>query len=657
MVMTELEEKIVYLNKLYREGTPEVSDEEYDLLLIQLGKVQPESFLLQKGVIEEKPQTREKKLPVKMMSLNKVKTINGLIKWCEKLGLHEEDELTITPKFDGLSVCTIINSNGLQFITRGDGEIGQDCTLHCKEIIKREIPTLEEHILRGEIIILNQVFKDPVFSKYKNSRNTATGFINGDFDENIPYNKMSIIFYEDLKNDSLSKSQLLDLINKDFNFPYISYLTIKVKDFSNKSSLDALTLIFNGFKEIYPVDGLVIEVNDFKKRKGTESNGNPSYQIAFKPSIFSDVKSTKIIDIERNINRWGIITPTLIVESTEISGVTINRVNGINMSYIYDWFLFPGQTINIIRSGEVIPKVIASSGVNIPFVEDYDFQKEYEHDYFIQQQEISNLVKDEWVSQKLMDDYSICPFCGESLVWDENYVNLLCSNGKCYGIKKQKVIEFFRICEVDNFGETTFSNLYDLGFDSIQKILNISEAELSVIEGFGEVSIKSLLKEMKLIKNSKISMSQLMHASGYFPGLGEKTLQLILDNWDGKSLETLYLIKGVGEKIVRIYYNNIISFTEDSQFKDIKISYIQTPKEEVIDNKFENMVICCSGFRLTKEQEVIIQRGSGKIVDGVNKNTTLLVLKDIESNSSKTQKAKEFGIKILSREQFLDLLK
>lgn len=655
--MTELEDRIVYLNKLYREGRPEVNDEEYDLLLEVLKESQPESFLLQKGVIEEKPKTRDRKLPVKMMSLNKVKTVENLIKWCEKLDLSEEDELIVTPKFDGLSVCTILNTDGLQFITRGDGDTGQDCTPHGKKIIKRDISTLNERVLRGEIIILNQTFKDPVFSKYKNSRNTATGFINGDFDENIPYHKMSIIFYEDLKNDSLNKSESLDLINRDFNFPYIPYLTIKVKDLRSKNALDSLTLIFNGFKEIYPVDGLVIEVNDFKKRRGVESNGNPSYQIAFKPSIFSDVRITKVLDVERNINRWGVLTPTLTIEPTEISGVTVSRVNGINMSYIFDWLLFPGQTISIIRSGEVIPKVISSNGINIPFIEDYSSQKEYEHDYFLRKLKINSLKENNWSYQEFIDDYSICPFCGESLVWDENLINLICQNKECPEVKKQKVVEFFRICEVDNFGETTFSNLYDLGFNSVQKILNISEAELSIIDGFGETSIKSLLKEMELIKNSKISMSQLMHASGYFPGLGEKTLQLILDNWDEKSIETLYLIKGVGEKIAKIYFDNIVSFTEDPQFQNIKVSYIKTIKEEVTDNKFENMVVCCSGFRLTKEQEGVIQRGNGKIVDGVNKNTTLLVLKDIESNSSKTQKAKEFGIKILSKEQFLDLIK
>ena len=120
---TELELSIIKANDDYREGNPQITDEEYDNLLSILKRKQPDSELLKKGVLEEVKEERKQELPIPMYSLNKVKSTKELLKWIESKGGHQLDTLIITPKYDGISL--VVDEASDSCWTRGDGEMGQ----------------------------------------------------------------------------------------------------------------------------------------------------------------------------------------------------------------------------------------------------------------------------------------------------------------------------------------------------------------------------------------------------------------------------------------------------------------------------------------------------------------------------------------------------
>jgi DNA ligase (NAD+) len=293
-----------------------------------------------------------------MMSLDKVKTIDAFLKWANNF---PGATFVITPKYDGLSVGM---SEGKAW-TRGDGIIGQDCTQHV-QVSHLTFDIADGDIVRGEIIIDNRDWK--FFKKInptaKSQRNSATGLINGDYDskKEQEYGCLRIMPYEIMGSNLDKDRQLCKYFNSEYaKIDDLRYVTEKF-----------LFDLFNKWRKKFPIDGLVIDVNEAKYRKGVEANGNPSYTIAYKHTSFSERKDGVVDRIERSINRNGVITPVVVLkEPINISGADILKVSAINMRYVKDWGLYPDTRITIVRSGEVIPIIVSVENVDIPFREDF----------------------------------------------------------------------------------------------------------------------------------------------------------------------------------------------------------------------------------------------------------------------------------------------
>ena len=355
-------------NNSYREGRPFLTDAEFDALEENLRMLNPEDEWFKSGVNDLTPKKRKVRLPYPMMSLDKVKTINAFAAWAQKF---PNATYVITPKFDGLSV----GRDGDTSWTRGDGTIGQDCT---KQLMYVNCPynSKRHTVVRGEIIFDNQnwsKFKE-LHPEASSSRNSATGLINADFDVNRieEYKLLRVMPYELVGSQASKIMQLLYLGSEEYEW------IRNIKDITE----DKLLNLFLKWKTQYPIDGLVIDINEPEYRTGTEANGNPSYTIAYKSPSFSEVGEGIIQDIELNINRNGIITPVVILkEPISLSGAMVSRVSAINMNYVTLWGIVPGEKVQIIRSGEVIPKIIGIGSVTIPFRENYNKVGDYLIDY------------------------------------------------------------------------------------------------------------------------------------------------------------------------------------------------------------------------------------------------------------------------------------
>lgn len=626
-------------NRAYREGNPIMSDVEYDALEDKLRKIDPENEWFKRGVNDDKPKNREMELPYPMMSLDKIKKYDDLMVWMKKF---PKASFIVMPKYDGLSV----GMTETKAWTRGNGVVGQDCGEHVSAVYIK--PDTSGMTVRGEIIIDNSDWKKfkTININAKSQRNSATGLINGDFDVNRKeeYGLLRIMPYE-IQGSNLDKEeQLKRMVNNNYEKivnPY--YLTE-----------DKLFKLFVSWSKLYPIDGLVIEVNEDEYRHNVEANGNPSYAIAYKHPSFSEMGRGVIEKIERNINREGVVTPVIILkEPVNLSGADIQRVNGINMRYIFDWRLYPGEEVTIIRSGEVIPKIIGVGGKCIPFKEEFTNIKEYKEAYNIAVRERRNDFFD--AISTCDKTLEMCPVCGaklEELIGpDGDWCELVCMNPECEGQLLDSIVKFFEIAGVDGFGSKTFEQLFTAGLISKPfDVFKLKYDDLIVLDGWAEKSVENFISEMNRIRTS-LPLARFLHATGWFADLGEKTLQKIIDA-DGWGMDSFELVDIEGVQQITadkfldgFYMYNKYEYVIDHYFK---FAYTKTPKSE---GKLSGLVVCATGFRDQTLFKMIKENG-GVVGDGVTKETNCLIVKDINSTSSKVKKAEKMGIEILDIDGF-----
>lgn len=655
MNIQELKRKLKLANDAYRKGSPIMYDEEYDSLENDLREKSCDDEWFKKGVNDETPKDRAFKMPFSMMSLDKVKTIEALKSWAAKF---PDSTLIITPKYDGLSVG--LSREGAW--TRGDGVIGQDCTRHVKDISMR--PDVDDNtIIRGEIIIDNRAwntFKENNPTA-KSQRNSATGLINGDYDakRKDDYNCLRIMPYEIMGSELNKDKQLLKYFNMEF---------VKVKDV-NKITEKFLFELFNKWRKKFPIDGLVIDINESVYRKGNEANGNPSYSIAYKHPSFSERKDGIIDHIERNVNRDGIITPVVVLkEPINISGADILKVSAINMRYVQDWGLYPNTKVTIVRSGEVIPKIVTVENVDIPFKENFLKYSTYDLAYLsaiqLRQMQLFKAIKDKLtgctdINRDTRYDYMFetCPICGSSLskvMTDEGeWCDVICKNVNCEGRLFSRISKFFKICGIDGFGEKTFNSLVSGGLIERTpfEVFSLTYDNLIELDGWGEVSVNKFIFEIDKLR-TELPFVKFLHATGWFSDLGEKTLQKILanDGWN-KTEDELIKIEGVQKITANKFRDGVAAYLENEEL--INSIFTFKKEDEVMERKgkLNGMVVCMTGFRDKDLVNNIIELG-GVVGDGVTKATTCLIVKDATSNSSKIQKAMKNGIEILEIDTF-----
>lgn len=642
--INELKDYLVKANNAYRDGSPLMSDAQFDALEEQLRIIDPSNEWFAKGVNDATPKKRKVKLHYPMMSLNKHKTIDSLRSWASN---YPNATFIITPKFDGLSV----GMKGNVSWTRGDGTIGQDCT---KQLMHVHKPNVSENtVVRGEIIFTNKNWEK--FKKINpeavSSRNSATGLINGDFDVNRlhEYGLLTVMPYEIINNDIPKETQLRILMSDVY---------YKVFDI-NQLNDDFLLNLFLTWKNDYPIDGLVIDVNEVEYRNGTEANGNPSYSVAYKSPKFSESATGIIKEIELNVNRYGIVTPVAILEEPIfLSGAQISRVSAINMNYVMLWGIVPGEKVQIIRSGEVIPKIIGVGNVIIPFRETYEKVGNYLADY--NENSTKRLFEMKETNVKFPDYLKVCPHCGTQLQMLTNEIaewcEMYCPNEKCHGRIVETAVKFFTITKIDGFGDKKITQIANDFIDGnipiFFKILDVNVDYLLGLEGWAETSANAFVKECEKIK-TQLPFTRFLHATGWFGELGEKTLQKIIDadGWN-TTIEDLVKIEGVQTKTAMTFCagKKIYETYKEIVEHMFKFAFIKT-SDVVKEGKLSGLNVCMTGFR-DKMLSTQISENGGNVLDSLTKNVNCLITKDKSSTSSKIVKAQKMGIEVLDIEEF-----
>ena len=612
MNKSELETLIKHHNDLYWNGKElEISDVEYDKLVEELKKIDPENELITSFGKENLDNEKTIKHSKKMLSLNKIYSKDDLVAWVFKVSRNSNESFLIQPKYDGMS--GLLENGTLS--SRGNGEYGLDYTDKLKMIsldTDKSIDVKKDTLL-GEIIISNSDFntiykniKSKSGIPFKNQRNGIAGILGTD-DANYYYNQGAKITFVDYDKNSWETT---------------------CEKFGN----DWENIVENILNNInYPLDGIVIKLKDqvYSESLGCTSH-HPKGAVAFK---FTNQKAnSKLIDVEwgmgkRNISAVGIIDPV------EISGITIKRVklqltkpqNTSVETYVMDGSLQIGDNIVIERAGDIIPHIISSTpGENRKRV---------------------NLEK--------------CPFCGGDLIVNETSVQ--CANENCTENRIQDVYSSVVTLGFKNVGEAyirTIINDNSLNVKHIADLMELKPDDLKLKE-YGTRKKEIFFEEMDKVK--KNTTKELVFASLNLYNIGKTVSKLLVNNFDWNDLITgnitetqLLSINGIGATVVDTLTqylgkdnwvtDNLKRLTSICEFKDI----------QEIKN---GLTVCFTGkmeYPRSKMEQIASEKGFVP-VDHVDKNLNILVTADPNSNSSKIQKAKKYGIKVISETDFINM--
>lgn len=632
-----LAERIARLNKAYRQGSPEVSDAEYDAEVEKLRELDPFNdwfFQTEPAPVGE---SRKVSLPIPMKSLNKAKSVHEIMAWYNQFALNHTQQIVITPKFDGLSLL-VNEQTGMAYSRGGADNEGQNCKAHIETAnIKRDsskcMYTFGEFVF--SCVAWNNFFagriNEDTGEKYKSPRNTAAGMLNRD----IPIKQLLYVDFYRYGTDPHSLQQFENYVDL---YTYLArtydqeplYNVCKVEELTEEYLLS----LYKEWRKRYYIDGLVIYINNtslWEKIGRHSTTGNPLYAIAYKHPDFTESFETTVKDIAWKVSKSGALKPVVNIEVVDTGDCQMENPTGYNASWIADMGIAPGAKILVTRSGGVIPKILQT-------LTPASDEEQYE----------------------LWDDMTECPHCGSPTAWNSTHKELMCTNPNCWGVRLAKNIFFFTVCGVENMGEEMFNKLFDAGYRTILSILNITFDEICEIETFADGTANIILENMKRIK-AGVDLPTLMQASDCFSGIGKVKAQKLIDSLTPEQLNKLYDPYYIEEsaryhaeeatsEMERSFWNGYNSFKQFVQTNRLMI--IKPAKIEIdVNGQFANMAICFSGIR-DAELETRIIAGGGSIASGVSKKTTLLVVKDVNGTSGKISKAHQLGVPVMSMDDF-----
>lgn len=616
MTKKQLEGAIKYHNKkYYEENSPEISDIEYDSLVEQLRSIDPDNELVN-GFFQELALSDKKKKVVKgidMMSLDKAYSIEDVINWAEKYKRSDSEIFTIQPKYDGISANYEKHRNLLYTRARSKEEFGIDLSdkipiLVCITGNPPEAKCLFdiEKDVRGEILIRQDIFNSNrhVFvrsntgEQYKTTRSAAAGILGRD---NVDMSLLGYIHFVDFNVYSIDS------------------------DFNNLNN--AITYAKEEFKKLgFPMDGIVIKIKDIEYRKslGTTTH-HPRGELALKPK--NPTGETTLIDIELSIGKSA-ITPVGIVEPVEIAGNVNSRVSLHNWKFIIDNDIQIGDRILIQKAGEIIPQY-------------------------------HSLVERTKNSKKINIPEK-CPNCESKLVWDGP--NLRCINSICEGTLLKKLTDSIKRIGIENIGPSTVCKMIsDLGCKDLIDIFNLKKEDILKLDNFADISSNNLILEIEKVKNNKVHDWRVL-ASLNIEGVGRSLSKIILkevsfDLLRRLSENQLTELSHIGPERAR----DIFNFLKDNKkYIDdlLKIIKIESAINISTNQPKEILNICFTGAGTRKREEYFSIVESKGHVPGktLTKKTHILVTDNPNKVSNKMKDAQKFGTKIISYEQFEQLV-
>ncbi len=648
MTDKEYKKSIEILNKwaeaYYTKDNPLVSDEEYDKLYKEveafeknhpelIDKISPTQRVGGEILDEFKKATHLSK----MWSMEDVFDKAELQEWVERVYKNVGIcEFYCEPKFDGASL-NLIYENGIlkQAITRGDGVTGEDVTHNAKAIksILKNIDHKNLIEIRGEVLMpkdeferLNKERLAAAEQPFANPRNAAAGSMR-QLDSSITAKRKLLFQPWGVGVNSLGYEKLSDLMGFVYKLGFLSPPKRKVC-----KTIEDIQEFYDEFVEIRDsfdvmLDGMVIKVNDIKlQEKLGYTVKNPRWMCAYKfPAI---EKMTTIKDIVFQVGRTGVVTPVAIVEPVNIEGVVVERATLHNFDEIKRKDIRINDKVIIIRSGDVIPKIIR-------------VQLNYRNG-----------------TQKKIQRPTHCPVCGSELL-DEGIL-LKCQNLLCKARVVNSIIYFAskKCLNIDGLGDKIVKLLYDKGLvKSVLDLFELKKEELLKLEGFKEKKVDNLLNSIKAIKGAECW--RLVNSLG-IEHIGEVASRKICEKFGidffGIGKDEILEIEGFGEEMAESF----LEFLRVNE-KLVKklISVIEPRKPEIkkeINSPFSGKTVVLTGTMSESRDKIKeeLQNLGAKVTNTVSKKTDFVIYG--KDTGSKLTKAKTLGVTTITEEEMREMM-
>jgi NAD-dependent DNA ligase len=567
------------------------------------------------------------KLPYFMGSLDKIKNDDKALKiWKSKY----DGNYVISDKLDGNSGMLVIHNNKISLFTRGDGTYGQDIS-HLVPFLKSKFDMskinsyikskkIDKLCLRGELIISKNDWKT-VSYKGANARNMVAGLLNSKIPDLQLASITSFVAYEVVHPLMIPIGQM-QLI-KEINVECVEHSQLNTKTLSTETLSDIL--IKRRGVSPYEIDGIVVAHNQIYERV----NENPEYAFAFKSILTMETAEVTVTKVEWNMSKDAIYVPVVHFTPVSLDGVVISKAHGFNGKYIKDNSIGPGAVILIMRSGAVIPYIIQT------------------------------LVKSEHTQ------FPEAPF-----VWSTSGVEIKLDTSQS-SIENNDILAFRNLVyffdKVDVYGlsEGILSKLFKNGFKTVGKILNLDVTDLKGIDGFQD---KLANKIVDALKNKKQQLDPIlvMDASNVLGrGIGYKKIKVICDAFPRiisdryiPTVQELITIKSIEEKTASLFVSNLAKvfafFDKNNIPLKAEVKILKTI-ESTLSNSMLHILkdkhFVFTGARDKALEDIIIKNG-GIIQNSVSTKTTNVIVKSLDFQSSKTIKAKQLGVSILTLDDF-----
>ena len=648
----KLREQLNYHSKRYYEmDAPEIEDYEYDMMLRELTEIEekhpelitPDSPTHRVGGKADGQFTPVEHI-VPMESLQDAFSFDEIRAFDKRVcSVIENPIYVVEPKIDGLSV-SLEYENGL-FVrgsTRGDGRTGEDVTANLRTVksiplkLNTPLPFIE---VRGEVYMPKNVFADLTEEQelngektFKNPRNAAAGSLRQKNPKITAKRRLDIFVFniQQINGKELSSHrESLDYI-KELGFNTVPFYT---ECGSIEKAIDEINKIGSMRGELpFDIDGAVIKVDKFSQREALGSTSKfPKWALAFKYP--PEEKETTLLDIEINVGRTGVLTPTAVFEPISLAGTTVSRATLHNQDFINEKGISIGDRIIVRKAGDIIPEVL-SVAVHNPEKEIYKLPE-------------------------------FCPSCGGKVTREDGEAALRCNNPDCPNQLLRNLIHFCSrdAMDIEGMGTAVLEVFVEKGLvKTAADIFNLDKDKIAQIDRMGEKSAENLINAAEKAKSN--DLSKLIFALG-IRHIGQKAGKLLSDKFG--SMENLMNadnseiaeIDGFGQ-IMADSVTEFFSHPESRELiEKLQLSGVNMTGEKTVkENRFDGKIFVLTGTLTSfkrSEASKIIEALGGKTSSSVSKKTDYVLAG--EDAGSKLQKATELGVTVISEAEFSEMIK
>ena len=632
-----INELVAYLNyttKMYDEGNPIISDQEWDDVYFELKKLEDTV-----GIILPNSPTQTINYEV-VTALNKVQHNHKMLSlaktkdWNEFLEYFGAKDVIGMVKLDGLT-CSLMYQDGklISAETRGNGLVGEDILHNARVIssIPKQIPYKEDLVVDGEIICTNSDFKE-FAEEYANSRNFASGSIRLLDSSECAKRKLTFVVWN-IVSGLESENSFMERLTQveDFGFtvvPWVSSFDWDAKDF----------LVNQATKLGYPIDGLVGRFDDitFGMSLGeTDHHSRAAYAFKFYDETYSSTLKT----IEWTMGRTGILTPVAVFSPIEIEGSVVERASLHNYSIMTQLMGKPyvGQKVEVFKANMIIPQIADSDQADPSEERD-------------------------WISIP-----QICPICGQNveIVTSETGIeNVVCVNPNCEGKLINRLDHFCgkKGLDIKGLSKATLEKLINWGWvNNLSDIFELKnhKDEWMRQSGFGERSVQNILNAIEAAKSP--TLDKFISSLG-IPLIGNTVSKELI-----KHIKTYEEFRDKAQS--HFNFSDFDGFAESKtlaiwnyNFSEADKIYLYLTIPEVKEetktaNSLDGITVVITGklihYKNRSALQQAIEKVGGKVVSSVSKNTNYLINNDNTSTSTKNLTAKKLNVPIITEEEFI----